>query len=92
MSDLISRSALIEIMSKWKFGAISRLDERAYIKETVLELIKAQPTAYDMEKVVAELEEEMNDAKNHWDEDDYYTGKANAFEHSIEIVRKGGVK
>ena len=41
------------------------------------------------EKVLIErLEEEMNDAKNLWDEDDYYTGKANAYESAIEIVNQ----
>ena len=56
----------------------------------IKDIIDTTRTAYDVEKVVAELEDGLNDAKNHWDEDDYYTGKANAYEGAIEIVRKGG--
>lgn len=44
MSDLISRSALIEAITKYKFGAISNDVEREYIKETVLRLISTTPT------------------------------------------------
>ena len=56
-----------------------------------MQMVKAQPTAYDVEKVVAELEEESN----------FFSGipmgslqKAyycNGVEKAIEIVRKGGI-
>ena len=49
-NDLISRSALIETLTKYKFGAISNDTEREYIKETVLNFVKDQPTAYNVEK------------------------------------------
>ena len=44
MSDLISRSALIEVITKYKFGGISNDVEREYTKETVLQFISTTPT------------------------------------------------
>lgn len=39
-----------------------------------------------IEKLIGRLEEEENDAKCRWDDDDYYVGQANAYEHTIAIV------
>lgn len=44
MSDLISRKALIDILAKYKFGAIKSESEREYTKETVLNFVKEQPS------------------------------------------------
>ena len=54
------------------------------------ELVNAWNTRKPMERIIEQLEESMNDAKNLWDDDEYYTGQANAYEYAIEIV-KGGV-
>lgn len=54
-NDLISRSALIEVLTKYKFGAIQRDVEREYIKEVMLMFVKEQPVAYDAKKVEAEV-------------------------------------
>ena len=53
--------------------------------------IAAQPTAFDKEKVVAELSKEIIKVEDN-SHLDYgtYTGKINAFKTAIEIVRKGG--
>lgn len=59
MSDLISRSELLKEVEKYKFGAISNDSEREYIKKTILDFIICQPTAYSVEKVVDELEKEL---------------------------------
>lgn len=90
---LIDADALIEDLKKWK-----GLDKTI---EAVLETINKQPTAYDLEAVVAELEENalehdiygrkysadrnVNSALNEFD-------KRNAYYKAIEIVRKGGVE
>ena len=55
-------------------------------KEVIERWNKRRP----MKRIVEQLEESMNDAKNLWDDDEYYTGQANAYEYAIEIV-KGGV-
>ena len=59
MSDLISRSEFLKEIEKYKFGAISNDAEREYIKKTILGFIICQPTAYDVDKVVDELEKEL---------------------------------
>lgn len=59
--------------------------------ECAFNMIKAQPTAYDISKVVAELKEVSNKycSPRHLDCEGcgYY-----ALEEAIEIVRKGGVE
>lgn len=60
--------------------------DRAY-EEVATE---AWNTRKPMERILEQLEESMNDAKNLWDNDEYYIGLANGYEGAIEIV-KGGV-
>jgi hypothetical protein len=76
MSDLISRSALIK-----------RLTIDGYIPKAIKEAIELQPTAYDVDKVVAELGEEKTMAYDKWDGGSSYK----AYSQAIDIVRKGGV-
>lgn len=60
-------------------------------EKNVFDVINEQPTAFDREKVVAELENEMK----FWEDSyDYQIGKekARSYSHAIEIVRKGGVE
>lgn len=63
--------------------------------ESAFNMIKAQPTAYDVEQVVAELEEngqKMSEAKGSpWDSSDHKYYKAISVKKAIGIVRKGGV-
>jgi hypothetical protein len=80
--DLISRSALIEMFK----DKINRNTRNSILRIFLLEAIKIvenQPTAYDVEKVVAELEEAstMDDV-----DDAFYIREYKA----IEIVRNGG--
>lgn len=51
-------------------------------------VIDAQPTAYDVEKVVAELEEEKTMAYDKCDGGSSYK----AYSQAIDIVRKGGTE
>lgn len=81
MSDLISRSAVIDIIHKYSCNT-------ARIEENVLDL----PTSYDVEKVVAELEHFAKLAEDRW-----VNGTSNhAYqEHkcwvkAIDIVKRGG--
>ena len=61
MSDLISRKELIEMLTKYKFGAIKDDVAREYIKETVLRFVSTMPTAYSVEKVVEEMNKLLNE-------------------------------
>lgn len=76
MSDLISRSALIRNISK-VCG-----DLGIELPDQVIDMITAQPIAYDVEKVVAELEKAKSKAKP-WDE--------GGIGLAIDIVRKVSV-
>lgn len=95
MSDLISRSALIKYLT---------ID--GYIPKAIKEAIELQPTAYDVEKVVEELEEERISAENEmhrlrdgeyalpcqFDRTDIEECIMETMSKAIDIVRKGGVE
>ena len=98
MSRLIDADALIEVIKKYKFGAISNESEREYTREVMLCFLNGSPTAYDVEKVVAELEEEVEYQDKKADEADAFEevsvssariSMRKCYEHAIEIVRKG---
>lgn len=86
MNDLIRRSDLIEMLTNE--------NEREYAKEAVLQFVQAAPTAYDVDKVVKELEATRKEITK-WDSGKHYIYKEGTdwmAEKAIEIVRKGGVK
>ena len=90
-NDLISRRSLLKALNKWD---ISKL----HLVDSFKELVDGQPTAYDIDEKVEQLEEkkilcgeiateaiEMNDMQ-------LYVGARNqvvAFAEAIEIVRGG---
>lgn len=78
---LIDADALIEKSKKF-------LMDRALI-EIFETLIDDTPTAYEVEKVVAELEKEK--AKSIYDSDSVIDVKS-AYSKAIDILRKGGVE
>ena len=53
--------------------------------ESVFNMFEALPTAYDIDKVVAELEMEMKASSG------YSVERVSAFSRAIEIVKQGGV-
>lgn len=81
MSDLISRKALIKKF--WEFTNGGK--QRYLIPEEIWEMVELEPTAYDIDKVVEQLEEQI--------EENPYCSLANyragLFE-AIEIVKSGG--
>ena len=78
MSRLIDADALLK---RWKYG----FDHRKSLEEC----IKTQPTAYDVEKVVAEL-----DDKAYTTTDTVCGGifEAIRLSSAIDIVKRGGVE
>lgn len=82
MSDLISRIELLKEIEKYKFGAISNNAEREYVKTTILNFIECQPTAYSVNKVVEELEIELEKGNIAIDFGEF---------RLFEIVKHGGV-
>lgn len=97
MSDLISRSKLIEQLLQAKDDEIIK---------AVIGLVQTQPTAYDTEAVIDELEYlrvRHEGDRNYWaehswrdnsvyNECDLNDRQEVCFEQAIDIVRKGGVE
>lgn len=88
MSDLISRSAVIELLRKNMTNDI----QDQIITENNINLICAIPTAYDISKVVEELEENKQWYETHGCNVDLNVGVISATNHAIDVVRKGGVE
>ena len=99
MGRLIEADALTEVITAdWFVTMLVGTNNRCDAKEMLRNCIDSVPLAYDIEKVVAELEEggqKMSEAKstvpfgkhssaNH----KYY--KAISLKRAIEIVRRGG--
>lgn len=96
MSRLIDADALIEVIKESR--PLNWTDSESELQEDAdynhfIEMVKEQPTAYDIEKVVAELEEAGNQrvenafgGREEWEAIAYRQGTRKA----IELVRKGG--
>ena len=98
MSDLISRSKLIEEIKSLSIVLNGKQIFSNDAKDTVLRIINEQPTAYSGDKVVEELEEKQQKWKTKLSESDTnYMDNAilkqyiSHYDIAIEIVRKGGV-
>lgn len=77
MSDLISRSELLKEIETWGGGV-----------EALHEYIQNMPTAYDIDKVVEELEEAKHEICLSDDDLEHYQ---DGIDQAIEIVKQGGV-
>ena len=58
--------------------------------KAILDFVDAQPTAYDPDKVVEQLENERKFWENAYNRN-LGKEKARSYEHAIEIVKGGGV-
>lgn len=96
MDDLISRSAVINLLRELRIDNVAVNDKR------LVEHIDELPTAYNVDKVVKELEEEREYSYADFEEyaqekspcldaeyDDFFH---RGLERAIKIVRKGGVE
>lgn len=97
MSDLISRSALLEELNNYHYDTVNAQTRRIehIVNSHFTELIEKQPTAFDLGKVIAELEKMIDPNV------DFQTGEPcnnwvvdlqnEIIAKCIEIVQKGGV-
>ena len=82
MSDLISRSKVIAVLEKLEEHSLTgKMDI-----SNAIYLLENQPTSYDIDKVVEELEMEMKASSG------YSAERVSAFSRAIEIVKQGCVK
>lgn len=87
MSDLIRRKDVIKLVNQFVFGV--RKEQIYEAKKTFIKYIEKMPTAYDVDKVVEELEKLPNR------EADYYYANSNDVidrEDAIDIVKRCGVE
>ena len=76
MSDYISKSALLETLAKYKFGAISNDAEREYTKEMMLLIVGEQQTVDETEiirKAFERVVEKIDDLDTYFDNGDFAT-------------------
>ena len=114
MSRLIDADALIlylndyalqEAPTDYESTESQRTSEMVYrVIQNCIRAVEEQPTAYDIEKVVAELKGKKDEAsieagkrsvrigEDEYEEEPYYEGKKYAYGHAIELLRKGGVE
>ena len=89
MSDLISRSDVLELQ-RYSFG-VSMLNSEEYIKVSDVDNIL---TAYDIDRVVEELEENASRYTKKYvtpyGNNGYRDTKAISIHKAIEIVKRGG--
>lgn len=94
-NDLISRSALLEEINSDENKKADRL-----MREWYANMVSRQPAAYDVDKVIEQLEENAKYFQGEADElaqkGDWGTatdlqGRATAYKDSAEIVKSGGV-
>lgn len=93
MSDLISRSELLEELKSLKIVLNGKQIFFDDAKDTVLRIVNELPTAYSVENVVEELEIERKTANNTYNSFnmDVDLGRVFGLEKAIEIVKQGGV-
>lgn len=63
-------------------------------REAAQKLIDEQPAAYDVDKVVEQLEEEEEEAWKYWNrfDDESAFGRMTAYSNAVEIVKSGGIE
>ena len=92
--DLISRSELLSTISNMDFDFGNDTEDIKTIIEMVSGVIKRQPTAYDIGKVVKELEENASrytkKYTTSYGNNGYRDVKAISVNKAIEIVKQGG--
>ena len=102
MSDLISRSELLNAMNTWdKFGCdchsglvrIDNTNNEEYVPfvhyEDMVNCVKNMPTAYDVDKVVEELEKRKHEICLSDEDLEHYQ---NGIDNAIEIVKQGRIR
>ena len=86
---LIDADELIKYIKIWEIGTSISSDQKEFI-----DCINKQPTAFDVDKVVEQLETKKTRATTLKGKyiSEYFKGKADAFEFAIKIVKEGGVE
>ena len=84
MARLINADELIKYIKIWGIGTSISSDQKEFI-----DCINNQPTAFDVDKVIEQLETLIED-KTSESGDDWYT--AECLNEAVDIVKGGGVE
>lgn len=86
MSRLIDADDLIEYIKIWEIGNSISSDQKEFI-----DCVNRQPTVFDLDKVVKQLETRKTRATALQKENisEYFEGETDAFEFAIKIVKGG---
>ena len=94
--DLISRNALLQRIEAAKGESKSIMEQ--FFFDGVMAIIDTQETAFDKEKVIEKIKNQLELSETYDYESDnptdsaYYKGRALGHEIDIEIVEKGGIE
>lgn len=89
MSRLIDADELIKYIKIWEIGTSISYDQKEFIN-----CVNEQPTAFDADKVVEQLETRKTRAAELQKENisEYFEGETDALEFATKIVKGGGVE
>lgn len=89
MSRLIDADELIKYIKIWEIGTSISSDQKEFI-----DCVNKQPTAFDMDGVIQQLETKKTRAVALQEENtsEYFEGEADAFEFAIKIVKESGAE
>lgn len=96
-NDLISRKLLLkdidEVIEQYSYekDGVAIMDASTCVRDMVNDM----PTAYDVDKVIEQLENEACRCASFFCDDyrdDYERGKFDAYNEVVEIVKKGGAR
>ena len=94
MSDLIIREDVIKLVNQFVFGLCKEQNDE--VRRTFNKYIEKMPTAYDVDKVVEEFEENASRYTKKYvtpyGNNGYRDTKAISIQKAIEIVKQGGVE
>ena len=92
-NELISKKSLLkeidEVIAQYNWKEYVILD----ILHCARDMVFDQPTAYNIDKVIKQLESEASHCASFFDgyyTDDYERGKFEAYNEAVEIVKRGG--
>jgi hypothetical protein len=86
---LIDADELIKYIKIWEIGTSISSDQKEFI-----DCVNKQPTAFDVDEVVEQLETRNARATALQKENisEYFEGETDAFEFAIKIVKEGGTE
>ena len=84
MARLIDADELIEYIKAFEIGTSISSDQKEFI-----DCVNEQPTVFDVDKVVEQLETRKTRAAALQKASEYFEGETDAFEVAIKIVKDG---